>query len=126
MAEGFLKSLDPRLEVHSAGTELAPRVNPFAVQVMEEIGIDISAGYPKKVDRFINQSFDHVITVCDGADRSCPNFHGTVGQRVHIGFPDPAGSIGSDEEKLDAFRAVRDEIRKRFRDYYESEIRKGL
>jgi arsenate reductase len=93
---------------------------------MSEIGIDISAGFPKKADRFVNQAFDYVITVCDSADRSCPDFFGTVGKRVHIGFPDPAQAAGSNEEKLAVFRAVRDEVRKRFREYYESEIRKGL
>ncbi len=126
ITEGFLKSVDPRLEVHSAGTNPAPRVNPFAIQVMKEVGIDISKGTPKKVDQFISQSFDYVITVCDDADKSCPNFRGKVGKRAHIGFPDPAKATGTDEEKLAVFRKVRDDIRKRFREYYETEIKKGL
>ncbi len=126
MTEGFLKSVDPRLEVHSAGTNPAPRVNPFAIQVMKEVGIDISRGTPKKVDQFISQSFDYVITVCDDADKSCPNFRGKVGKRAHIGFPDPAKAAGADEEKLAVFRKVRDDIKKRFREYYETEIKKGL
>lgn len=126
MTEGFLKSVDPRLEVHSAGTHPAPRVNPFAIQVMKEVGIDISRGTPKKVDQFISQSFDYVITVCDDADKSCPNFRGKVGKRAHIGFPDPAKAAGTDEEKLAVFRKVRDDIRKQFREYYETEIKKGL
>jgi arsenate reductase len=126
MSEGFLKSLDSRLEVYSAGTHPAPRVNPFAVQAMKEIGIDISAASPKKVDQFLNQSFDYVITVCDDADKSCPNFRGKVGKRLHIGFPDPAKATGSDAEKLAVFRTVRDDIRRRFSEFYESEIRKGL
>ncbi len=125
MAEGFLKSLDARLEVYSAGTKPAPRVNPHAITVMKEVGIDISGGSPKKVDRFINQAFDYVITVCDDADKSCPNFRGKVGRRVHIGFPDPAKATGTDQEKLTVFRSVRDDIRKRFREFYEQEIRKG-
>lgn len=126
MSEGFLKSLDPRLEVHSAGTQPAPRVNPYAITVMNEIGIDISGGTPKKVDQFIHQSFDYVITVCDDADKTCPNFRGKVGKRVHIGFPDPAKAAGTDQEKLTVFRGVRDDIRKRFREFYEKEIRKSL
>lgn len=126
MTEGFLKSVDPRLEVYSAGTNPAPRVNPFAIQAMKEVGIDISGGTPKKVDQFISQSFDYVITVCDDADKSCPNFRGKVGKRAHIGFPDPAKAAGTDEEKMAVFRKVRDDIRKRFREYYETEIRKGL
>jgi arsenate reductase len=126
MTEGFLRSFDARLEVYSAGTNPAPRVNPFAVQAMRETGIDISGGVPKKVDQFINQPFDYVITVCDDADRSCPNFRGKVGKRVHIGFPDPAKATGTDAEKLAVFRKVRDAIRQRFREYYETEIKKGL
>lgn len=126
MTEGFLRSLDPRLEVHSAGTHPSPRVNPFAVQAMQEIGIDISSGTPKKVDQFISQPFDYVITVCDDADKTCPNFRGKVGTRVHIGFPDPAKATGTDAEKLAVFRTVRDDIRKRFKEYYEKEIRRGL
>lgn len=126
MTEGFLKSLDARLEVYSAGTQPSARVNPFAIQAMEEVGIDISTGTPKKVDQFISQSFDYVITVCDDADKSCPNFRGKVGTRVHIGFPDPAKATGTDAEKLAVFRTVRDDIRKRFKQYYETEIRKGL
>jgi arsenate reductase len=126
MSEGFLRSFDSRLEVYSAGTNPAPRVNPFAVQAMREAGIDISGGVPKKVDQFVNQSFDYVITVCDDADKSCPNFKGKVGKRIHIGFPDPAKATGTDAEKLAVFRQVRDDIRQRFREYYETEIRKGL
>lgn len=126
MSEGFLKSFDSRLEVYSAGTHPAARVNPFAIQAMKELGIDISGGTPKKVDQFISQSFDYVVTVCDDADKSCPTFRGKVGKRTHIGFPDPAKATGTDEEKLAVFRKVRDDIRKRFREYYETEIRKGL
>lgn len=126
MTEGFLKSFDRRLEVYSAGTNPAPRVNPFAIQAMKEVGIDISGGTPKKVDQFIDQAFDYVITVCDDADKSCPNFKGKVGRRVHIGFPDPAKAAGTDEEKLTVFRRVRDDIRTRFREFYEKEIRRGL
>jgi arsenate reductase len=126
MTEGFLKSFDPRLEVYSAGTHPSPRVNPFAIQAMKEVGIDISGGTPKKVDRFVDQSFDYVITVCDDADKSCPNFKGRVGKRAHIGFPDPAKATGTDAEKLAVFRAVRDDIRKRFRQYFDQEIKKGL
>ncbi len=126
MTEGFLRSFDARLEVYSAGTNPAPRVNPFAIQVMREAGIDISGGVPKKVNQFIDQPFDYVITVCDDADKSCPNFKGKVGKRVHMGFPDPAKATGTDAEKLAVFRKVRDDIRQRFREYYEKEIRKGL
>ncbi|MBX9603338.1 MAG: arsenate reductase ArsC [Bryobacteraceae bacterium] len=126
MSEGFLRSLDSRLEVQSAGTEPSPRVNPLAIRAMHEIGIDISNGKPKSVGQFLGESFDFVITVCDDADRNCPNFRGKVGRRVHIGFPDPAKAEGSDEEKLAAFRRVRDDIRVRFREFHDKEIVKTL
>jgi arsenate reductase len=126
MAAGFLASWDSRLEVYSAGTNPAPRVNPFAIQVMKEAGVDISRGYPKPVAQFLGQSFDYVITVCDDADKNCPNFTGKVGKRVHIGFPDPARAAGTDAQKLSVFRKVRDDMEQRFREFYEKEIRKRL
>jgi arsenate reductase (thioredoxin) len=122
MTEYFLKSLDPQLEVHSAGTEPAAHVNPYAVRAMQELGIDITSGTPKDVNQFLGQSFDFVITVCGEADRSCPMFRGKVGERLHIGFPDPAQATGSDEEKMAAFRAVREDIQKCFRAFYESKV----
>jgi arsenate reductase len=126
MTAGFLKSLDTRLEVYSAGTNPSPRVNPLAIQAMKEVGIDISSGYPKSVTQFLGQSFDYVITVCDEADKNCPNFAGKVGKRVHIGFPDTAKAAGTDDQKMAVFRKVRDDIQKRFREYYDSEIRRAL
>ena len=125
MAAGFLKSFDSHLEVYSAGTEPAARINPHAVEVMREAGIDISGGTPKSVKQFVNQSFDYVITVCDDADKNCPNFSGKVGKRVHIGFIDPAKATGTEEEILGVFRQVRDEIKQKFSDYYAKEISKG-
>lgn len=126
MAEGFLRALDARLEVHSAGTEPAPQVNPFAVAAMREAGLDISSARPKDVRRFLDQPFDYVVTVCGEADRNCPVFTGQVRRRLHIGFPDPARATGSDEEILEAFRRVRDDIRQRFTELYEQEIRPQL
>ena len=126
MSAGFLQSWSPRLEVYSAGTNPSPRVNPFAIQAMNEAGLDISKGYPKSVTQFLGQSFDFVITVCDDADKNCPNFRGKVGKRVHIGFPDPAKATGTDDEKLTVFRIVRDDIQKRLHEYYETEIKKKL
>ncbi len=126
MSAGFLQSWSPKLEVHSAGTNPSPRVNPFAIKAMQEVGVDISGGHPKAVGQFLGQSFDFVITVCDDADKNCPNFRGKVGKRVHIGFPDPAKATGTDAEKMAVFRSVRDDIQKRFREYFDSEIRKKL
>lgn len=110
MAEGILKSLDPSLEVYSAGTQPAQRVHPFAIKVMAEIGIDISNNYPKNVDQFIDKSFDLVLTVCDSAKETCPMFTGKVSQKIHHSFDDPACAAGDEQEVLSVFRRVRDEI----------------
>ncbi len=123
MTEGFLRSFDPALDVFSAGTQPAARINPFAVQAMKEVGIDISGGKPKSVTQFTGDSFDYVVTVCDDADKNCPNFRGKVGKRMHIGFPDPAKATGSDVEKMAVFRKVRDDIKTKFKELYEKEIR---
>src|ERR1019366_599691 len=126
MAAGFLQSFDPRLDVYSAGTHPAARINPYAVRAMHEVGIDISAGAPKSVQQFVSQGFDYVFTVCDDADQNCPNFSGKVGKRVHIGFIDPAEAKGSDEQIMAVFRRVRDEIKEKFSAYYTKEIKQGL
>lgn len=123
MAEGILRSLDPSLEVHSAGTKPAEQVHPKAIQAMREMGIDISQGKPKSVSQFLKQSFDFVITVCDDADKNCPFFTGVVKRRVHIGFIDPAKAVGSDDEIMAVFRQVRDEIKTRFTEFYAKEIK---
>jgi arsenate reductase len=123
MAEGFLKSFDNRLEVYSAGTNPSDRVHSKAVEVMREVGIDISNGHPKAVDIFVDESFDFVITVCDGAKEVCPVFTGGVKHRVHIGFEDPAEATGK-EEVLAVFRKVRDKIKRDFKIFYENHISK--
>jgi len=114
MAEGLLKSLDKNLEVFSAGTKPAEKVNLFAVKAMNEIGIDISKGTPESVDKYLDQSFDYVITVCDNAKETCPVFIGKVKNQLHIGFDDPAGAVGTEEEVMPVYRRVRDEIREEF------------
>ena len=118
MAEGFLKSFDSELNVYSAGTNPSGTVHPKAIQVMKEIGIDISGGYPKNVDEFLNKSFDYVITVCDNAKETCPVFVGKVNERLHIGFEDPADAVGTEEEILAEFRKIRDQIKERFEEFY--------
>lgn len=120
MAEGFLKSFDTNLEVYSAGTNPALQVHPNAIIVMKEVGIDLAEAYPKKVDQFINDSFDYVITVCDNAKESCPVFIGNVKHRLHIGFEDPAGATGTEEEILAVFRKIRDEIKRKFFEFYKT------
>ena len=122
MAEGFIKSFDKNLEVFSAGTKPSSQVHPKAIQVMKEVGIDLSSNYPKHSDQFINESFDYVITVCDNAKETCPVFIGKVGKQLHLGFEDPADATGTEEEILAVFRKVRDEIKRDFFDLYIKEI----
>ncbi len=114
MAEGFLRSLHPEWKIFSAGTKPEKEVNPLAVKVMEEAGIDISHHQPKNIQQFIGYDFDYVITVCDNARESCPIFTGKVKHRLHIGFEDPADARGNEEEKLEVYRRVRNEIMNQF------------
>jgi len=113
MAEGFLKSFDPALEVFSAGTDPSDQVHPKAVKVMQEFGIDLSDHHPQKVGEYLNDAFDYVITVCGHAKENCPVFLGEVKKHLHIGFEDPAEATGTKEEILEEFRRIRDEIRER-------------
>lgn len=93
---------------------------------MAEIGVPIADGSPKNVSQFLDQAFDYVITVCDDADQNCPYFRGAVGKRLHIGFEDPAKATGTEDEVLPVFRACRDQIKSRFGELYEQEIRAKL
>lgn len=110
MAEGILRDLyGDKFEVFSAGT--APsRINPYAVRVMEEIGIDISGHKSKNLNKFLGTNFDYVVTVCNNAKESCPVFKGGKNY-VHKGFRDPSRFRGKDEEILEGFRTIRDEIK---------------
>jgi len=122
MAEGFLKSFDATLEVHSAGTEPSSEVHPKAVVVMNELNIDIKANFPKKVDEFLKDTFDYVITVCGGAKESCPTFTGKVKNQLHIGFDDPADATGTEKEIYSEFRRIRDEIKRDFYKFYQENL----
>ncbi len=123
MAEGFLKSFDSELKVYSAGTNPSSHIHPKAVQVMAEIDIDISNGKPENVDKYLDQSFDYVITVCDNAKETCPMFLGDVKEQLHIGFEDPADAVGTEEEVLAEFRRIRDEIKEDFSQFYNTKIK---
>ena len=123
MAEGFLKSFNEFIEVYSAGTKPEKQVNPNAIQVMSEMGIDLSKNYPKSVDSYTDQQFDYVITVCDGAKEICPIFTGEVKNQLHIGFDDPADAKGTKEEILAEFRRIRNEILVDFFTFYQTEIK---
>jgi arsenate reductase (thioredoxin) len=120
MAEGFLKSFDPKLEVISAGTKPSDRVHPKAVTVMQEIDIDLSDHFPRKVDDFLDDAFDYVITVCGHAKENCPVFLGEVKQHLHIGFDDPAEATGTEEEIFGEFRRIRDEIHEKMHGFLKS------
>ena len=122
MAEGFLKDMDPELEVYSAGTNPSDRVHPRAVEVMSELGVDLSSNRPENVSEYLDQAFDYVITVCGGAKETCPTFQGKVGRNLHIGFDDPADATGTEEEVLYEFRRIRDEIRRDFGEFYRVQV----
>ena len=126
MTEGFLKSFDLRLAVYSAGTNPSARLNRYAIRVMRELDIDISDGYPKKADQFLDKPFDYVISVCDDAAKNCPYFRQKVGKRLHVSFPDPADATGTEQEILAVFRRTRDDIHAKFSELYENEIRPHL
>lgn len=114
MAEGFLRAMaGDRVEVGSAGTEKTS-VNPLAIRVMAERGIDIS-GQTSKVYSDL-ESWDCLITVCDDANERCPWVPGSV-ERLHWSFPDPSRATGTEEERLVVFRRVRDQIQERLTDW---------
>ncbi len=117
MAEGIANYfLGDRIEAFSAGTE-ASFVNSKAIAVLREIGIDISGHRSKNVDEFAGKQFDFTITLCGDARDNCPIFSGG-GERVHIGFTDPAKATGNEEEFMGAFRRVRDEIKEALIKYF--------
>lgn len=117
LAEGFLKAAaGDLLNVQSAGSKPAGYVHPLAIRVMQEVGIDISQHTSKHLNQFLDQKIETVITVCGNADQACPIFPGQV-NRHHWGFIDPAHAQGSEEQILQVFRTVRDEIRRVFEAY---------
>jgi arsenate reductase (thioredoxin) len=115
MAEGLLRGLaGERFEAVSAGTE-ATRIRPEVVSLMDELGIDMSGQESKTLERYLGETFDYVITVCDDANEACPYFPGAK-SRLHWSFEDPSKAEGSEEERLAVFRSVRDRIRQRIED----------
>lgn len=120
MAEGVLRHMNKDLEVASAG--VAPsHVRPEAIEVMRELGIDISSHRSKSVDEFQGQEFDYVITVCDNANEQCPVFPGKT-RRIHWSFEDPAAAQGDESARLGVFRRVRDEISERLKEFSQSDL----
>ena len=116
MAEALLRAkAGDRFEVASAGTE-ATHVRPLAVKAMAEIGIDLGGHTSKTLDRFVQQPWDFVITVCDSANEACPVFPAAA-KRLHWSFPDPSQATGDDEQRLAVFQQVRDQIEARISDW---------
>jgi len=118
MAEAFLRKYGGgNFEAHSAGLE--PKgMNPFTFKVMEEIGLDISSQKSKGVGEYLGKMlFQHLITVCDDADKNCPITWPGISNRMHWSFEDPAVFEGTDEEKLEKFRQIRDQIEQKIKDW---------
>lgn len=122
MAHGFLQSFDNNLKVCSAGTQASGKLNSKAVEVMSQIGIDISSHTSDQVEQYIEEEWDYVITVCGGAKETCPIFSGKVKHKLHIGFDDPSDAVGTQTFIDNEFIRVRDEIRKAFYNFYQEEI----
>ena len=117
LAEGMLRAAAGDLiEVASAGSKPAGYVHPKSIEVLKEIGIDISSHTSKHMEEFLNRPVDTVITVCGNADQACPMFPGQL-HRFHWGFDDPAHATGTEEEVLNEFRRVRDQIKLVFEAY---------
>lgn len=123
MAHGFLQSFDENLVVESAGTEASGKLNEKAVAAMKEVGIDISHHTSDSVEKYLDQEWDYVITVCGGANENCPAFLGKVKHRLHIGFDDPSHATGTDEFIWKEFIRVRDEIKEGFYKFYTEHIK---
>jgi len=123
MAHGFMKSFDERLIVESAGTEASGQLNKKAVDVMNDIGIDISHHTSDSVEKYLHEEWDYVITVCGGANEVCPAFIGKVKTRLHIGFDDPSDAVGTKEFIHSEYIRVRNEIEKAFYQLYISQIK---
>ena len=123
MADGIINyDFAGHIEAFSAGTE-PHGLNPKAVEVMAEIGIDISVNSSDHLDHFEGQAFDYVITLCGDANEKCPLFVGGV-ERIHIGFDDPPRATGNDEQVMVVYRRVRDEIRAQLGAFFRNELKK--
>lgn len=123
MAHGFLQSFDKNIQVFSAGTHPAEKVNSLAVEAMAEVGIDISKHTPTNVAAYLGDTWDYVITVCGTANETCPAFSGNIGKRLHIGFDNPSEAIGTAEFIQREFERVRNEIKNEFTKFYITEIK---
>ena len=126
MAHGFLQSFDSRITVCSAGTQASGKLNQKAVAAMLDAGLDISNHTSDSVAKYLGEEWDYVITVCGGANESCPAFLGKVKKRLHIGFDDPSHAVGTEEFIWSEFIRVRDEIKAGFYQFYVENIKTQL
>ena len=126
MAHGFLQSFDSSITVCSAGTQASGKLNQKAVAVMKEAGVDISNHTSDSVDKYLNETWDYVITVCGGANEECPAFFGKVKHRLHMGYDDPSHAEGTEEFIRSEFIRVRDEIKEGFYKFYIEQIKPQL
>ena len=111
MAEGWLRHLaGDQFEAFSAGAKPTGHIHPLAIQAMAEVGVDISGHRSKPLEEFASQKFHYLITVCDGAREACPTHAGAI-EQLHWSFDDPARATGSEKQRMNVFRRVRDEIR---------------
>ena len=122
MAHGFLQSFNKQINVASAGTEASGNINLKAMEVMREIGVDISHHTSDSIEKYLHDEWDYVITVCGGANEACPSFSGKVKHRLHIGFDDPSYAIGTSEFIDNEYYRVRDEIKEAFYKLYTEKI----
>ncbi len=126
MAHGFLQSFDANIEVFSAGTKASGKLNEKAIKAMAEIGIDIRHHTSDSVEKYLDNEWDYVVTVCGGANEVCPIFVGKVKHRLHIGFDDPSQVTGNDEFIWSEYIRVRDQIKEAFLKFYNEEIKSHL
>lgn len=126
MAHGFLQSFDNSIQVCSAGTQASGKLNQKAVAAMKEAGIDISHHTSDPVEKYLDETWDYVITVCGGANEACPAFFGQVKHRLHIGFDDPGHAEGTEAFIWSEFIRVRDEIKEGFYKFYIEQIKPQL
>ncbi|HOO65630.1 MAG TPA: arsenate reductase ArsC [Bacteroidales bacterium] len=122
MAHGFLQSFDENLYVRSGGTEPASKINPKAVEVMADLGIDISNHTPHLVDEYLDEEWEYVITVCDHVNETCPAFFGKVMHRLHLGFEDPSHATGTPEFIHSEYVRIRDQIHNVFLRFFNEVI----
>ena len=122
MAQGYLASLNSQLYVRSAGTNPSAEIHPKSIASMLDKNLDIRHQKPEHVNRYLNEEWDYVITVCDDAKESCPYFTGKVKHRLHIGFEDPAKVSGSDKHIRSEFNRIRDQIFERMQEFYDKDL----